>query len=214
MYTITGWLVALAIRVVRLTSVQKFHDDPRPGLKDKGDSYIYAVLLAMQLSTVVVREKKTGAMVSASKDGDLLVPALRLNGVIPFRGSARTRDKDKGGRKALEQMIEHSKKGLPTYFAIDGPRGPRNHVHKGVAELARQSGAAVILTYAVPRRRKILIKTWDRTQIHPPLNRIDVYFSEPIYPGENESTNDLRQRITQVLTLDEKKFDPEEAIVR
>ena len=87
-------------------------------------------------------------------------------------------------------------------------------MHKGVAELARQSGAAVILTYAVPRRRKILIKTWDRTQIPLPFNRIDVYFSEPIYPGENESTNDLRQRITQVLTLDEKKFDPEEAIVR
>ena len=81
-----AWMAAAAVLVIRLTCRIRFHDDPRPALRARGVPYAYAFLHAHQIATVVVAEPGTGAMVSRSTDGELLIPSLRVRHVVAVRG--------------------------------------------------------------------------------------------------------------------------------
>lgn len=209
-----SWGAALMVLSLRLTCRVRVHDDPRPKLRAAGRRYIYAVLHAHQVSAVIDGERGTGAMVSRSRDGQLIVPALRISGIVPVRGSGGRGDGGgRGGREALDALVDHVKGGRPAYLAVDGPRGPRGHVHKGIAVLARQAEAAVVVMIPVPTRRWVLSKAWDRLQIPKPFCRIDGYFGEPVEPVAGETAEALRQRIESALMRLEELHDPDEHAV-
>jgi lysophospholipid acyltransferase (LPLAT)-like uncharacterized protein len=163
------------------------------------------------VSAAIDREKGTAAMVSQSADGELLLPGFWALGIKAIRGSGRSQEHDKGGRSALKQLIAHVLNGLPAYLAVDGPRGPRNHVRKGIAVLSRETGAAVLNVVAVPSRRWIIRGTWDRLQIPQPFCRIDGYFAEPLWPRGTETVEQYRLRIETSLNELEARHDPVEA---
>lgn len=197
----------LALRVTcRVTA----HNDPRERLRDAGRPYAFSILHAHSVAAAINREPNTAAMVSASEDGQLLIPAYRLLRIKAVRGSSRRTNREKGGRQALDQMIEHVAIDASVVLAVDGPRGPRNHVRKGIAVLSRSSGAAVLNVVTIPRKRFILSKTWDRMQIPVPFTKIDAYFAEPILPDESESVEEYRIRIQDSLNQLESVHDPEE----
>lgn len=207
-----SWGVAAVVLLLRWTCRVRVHNDPRPKLRSDGVRYIFSVLHAHQVAAIVDAERGTGAMVSRSLDGQIIVPALRVRGVIPVRGSGgKGRGTGRGGREALDALIAHVKSGRPAYLAVDGPRGPRGHVHKGVAVMARTCEAAVLLMVAVPSRRWILKRSWDRLQIPKPFSTIEGYFAEPIFPADDETAEQLRQRIEASLVALEKEHDPQEA---
>ena len=157
-------------------------------------------------------ETGTGAMVSRSDDGELLIPCLWLRGIVPIRGSNRHKSGDsKGGLGAIEALVEHVLGGAPGYLAVDGPRGPRNRVHKGIAVLSQRTGAAVINLVAVPSRRWIFTRAWDRFQIPKPFSIIHGYFSEPIFPQKDENVEQYRKRIEISLNDLEREHDPIES---
>lgn len=208
---VAGWLIALAVILLRWTCRFRLHDDPRPGLRQEKTPYAYAILHGHQLGAVLVAEAGTAAMVSRSVDGDILVPSLRVRGVKAVRGSSRLSGKDKGGGQALALLIDHVRGGAPAYFAVDGPRGPRGEVGLGIAILARATGAAVILAIPVPRRRWILTRAWDRFQIPKPFTRIDVYFMAPMWCGPNEDAEVFRARVQESLRALEYQHDAREA---
>lgn len=210
-YAIAAWLVVLVVVVLRLTCRLRGHRDPRPALRSRSQPYIYSVLHAHQVAAIVGSEAGTGAMVSRSADGGLIVPVLRTCGVVPFRGSGRRHGQDKGGLTALSQLTEHVQRGCPAYLAVDGPRGPRNHVQKGIAVLSQRTNAAVINVVPVPQRRWIIARAWDRLQIPHPFTTIDYYFGEPIYPRPEENAEQYRQRIESAICRLEEQHDPAEA---
>lgn len=206
-----GCIAAVFIVLLRWSCRSAWHHDPRPALREANTPYAYAFLHCHQVAAVIVRERGTAAMVSRSADGDLLVPSLRVSGIIPLRGSTRSKGKDKGGSAALERMVEHVRGGAPGYVAIDGPRGPRNQVQRGIAKLAIDTGAAVVVAVPLPRRRWILQKTWDRFQIPKPFTLIDVYFGEPVRVRDGEDIDAVRARIEVAITALEEQLDPVEA---
>ena len=210
--SVAAWLLALAMLTLRATCRITLHDDPRPQLRASSQPYAYSLLHAHQVSAAIDREKGTAAMVSQSADGDLLVPGFWALGIQAIRGSARSSGQDKGGRSALKQLIAHVHNGLPAYLAVDGPRGPRNHVRKGIAVLSRETGAAVLNVVAVPSRRWIIRGTWDRLQIPQPFCRIDGYFAEPLWPCGTETVEQYRLRIERSLNDLEALHDPVEAV--
>jgi hypothetical protein len=108
-------------------------------------------------------------------------------------------------------LVEHIRGGAPAYLAVDGPRGPRNRVHNGIALLSQLTGAAVLNIVPVPSRRWILTGTWDRLQIPKPFATINVYFGEPVFPRDLENVEDYRQRIEQSLNALELEHDLVEA---
>lgn len=208
---VAGWAAAMVVLFLRLTCRIRRHGDPRAELRARSRDYVYSVLHAHQLATVIGAERGTGAMVSQSMDGAILVPSLQLCGVVPVRGSSSKNGRDKGGRAAFQALIEHVTDGSPAYLAVDGPRGPRNRIHKGIALLSMKSGAAVVNVCAVPDRRWILPRTWDRLQIPKPFTTINVFFSEPIALQDGESAEQYRQRIEASLNQLEREHDPDEA---
>jgi lysophospholipid acyltransferase (LPLAT)-like uncharacterized protein len=141
----------------------------------------------------------------------MLIPSLRVRGVVPVRGSSRQAGLDKGGGDALTALIRHARGGAPVYLAVDGPRGPRNYVRRGIAQLAIEADAAVLVAVALPSRRRILRRSWDRFQIPLPFARIDVVFDEPTLPSDAEDAEGLRAVIMRRLVALEARHDPTEA---
>jgi lysophospholipid acyltransferase (LPLAT)-like uncharacterized protein len=132
-------------------------------------------------------------------------------GIKTIRGSSSLGRGDKGGLSALANLIEHVRDGKPAYLAVDGPRGPRSRVHKGIASLSQQTGAAVLNVISIPKRRWIFRRSWDRFQIPKPFSRIDVFVAETIWPESNERIEDYRRRIERSLCGLEALHDPIEA---
>ena len=205
------WFIALAIQNLRATCRVRIHDDPRPKLRADGGNYVFSVLHAHQIAAAICRERGTAAMVSQSADGDFVALGLRLIGIKTVRGSSRRTGEDKGGLSALSDLVEHVRIGYPAYLAVDGPRGPRNRVHKGIALLSQRTGASVLNVVAVPSRRWIFKRSWDRFQIPKPFTTIDIFVADPIWPEQNERIEEYSRRIEQSLCQLEKLRDPVEA---
>lgn len=209
---ILGWCGALYIVLLRLTLRLDAVADPRPRLKAAGRSYVYAILHSQQLNFVLFSDDvPIAAMVSGSKDGDVLVPPCRVRNIIAVRGSSRKRGKDKGGRRALDTMVEHVQAGIPGLLAVDGPRGPRSMVHWGIVDLALQTDSLIIVAGIFPQRRSILKKTWDRTQIPWPCTRMVGRFRDPIDPKAFPDRTAVRSHVAAELLALEQQFDPAEA---
>jgi lysophospholipid acyltransferase (LPLAT)-like uncharacterized protein len=208
MKKLTPWLAGLFVLTLRLTCRFRYNNDPRQLLNRDGVNHLVAGYHAVQIAGVLGAEPGVGTMVSRSKDGELVVPGLKLIGHVPLRGSSGT--SDKGGLEALQTLIEYVRGGKPVMLTVDGPRGPRGKAHKGISLLARKTKTPVVGVLAIPTRRWILSKTWDRLQIPKPFCTIDYYFSDLIYPQRGESLSGLTQRIEIALDELEKKHDPDE----
>jgi len=204
---LVGWLIGFAVLLLRMTCRTHVHNDPRPALTSDGIGHIFALLHAHQVASSMAADRGTGAMVSRSVDGEIIVPALRVGGHIPIRGSSGT---SKGGASALQALIEHVNGGRPAILAVDGPRGPRGSVQKGIGLLSKKTGAAVLAVVTIPSRRWILSKTWDRLQIPKPFSTIHCYFAEPLIRQQGETLDQFAKRIEVSLNQIEAKYDPQE----
>jgi len=209
-----GLVAAFLMVCWRATLRFRVEGDPRPSLRAAGRRYIYAVLHAQQLSFILLSDDvPILAMVSGSSDGDWLVSLCRGRRIVPVRGSSRTNGVDKGGRSALATMATGVMDGLPALLAVDGPRGPRNGVHRGIADLARQTDACIVVAgvFSTSRRRHILQRTWDRTQLPRPFSTLTARFRTPIDPRDFADAASLRERVATDLLALEQAFDPDEA---
>lgn len=208
--TFLSWMVAGLVGLLRSTCRVRFHHDPREQLRAQGQGYVYGFLHAHQMSIIIGSESGTAAMVSRSRDGQLVVPALRLAGCVVFRGSKKSNNRARGGQQAIDSLIEHVRAGHPAAIAVDGPRGPRGRVHKGVAMVSQQSGAAILVIVARPKYRWIAKRAWDRLQMPIPFCRIEGYFAAPIFPRDGEKLEAYRQRIEATLREMESQHDLKE----
>ncbi|QDT09235.1 DUF374 domain-containing protein [Planctomycetes bacterium K23_9] len=195
--------------LVRWTCRVRVHNDPRQTMTQAGVPHVFAALHAHQVAAMVSADPGTGAMVSRSADGQIIVPALRANGHVPVRGSGGRAEK--GGATALKALVEYLGVGTPVILAVDGPRGPRGTVHKGIGVLARKSGAGVLPVLVITNRRIILSKAWDRLQIPLPFGTIDAFFVEPMFQRKGEKLDGFAKRIETQLEKLEQQHDPQEA---
>lgn len=204
-------LVLTLITVIRRTCPVRFHNDPRPALREQGVPYIFAFLHGHQVNVMGGIEANVKAMVSRSRDGELIVEALKRVGCQAVRGSKQSSREDRGGREAVQELVEHLQGGGLVAIAVDGPRGPRGRVHKGAALISQRSGAPVLLVVAKPNRRFIATRAWDRMQIPLPFSRINGYYATPIFPEPGEKLEAYRRRIEAALLQLEQLHDPAEA---
>jgi hypothetical protein len=206
-YLLIGWL-----KLLRWSCRLQRFNDPRAGLQREGRGCLFGALHAHQLAITVYAEPGTGAMVSRSKDGDLIARVLEHQGVVPIRGSGGPRRK--GGATAWRAMFNHLQTGRPGFLAVDGPKGPRGVVHPGIAMLAQKTNTPVVPLSFVPSRRIIVTRAWDRIQIPLPFCRIEAHFGDPVEPRQGESVAEFALRIQQALWQLERDTDPSEAARR
>lgn len=207
--TVPGsYLLLLFIRMLHKTCSFNWINDPRPSLKKNNINYCYATLHSHQISFIMQGEPQSGALVSASPSGKLLMPLLKSYEMIPIKGSTDRKHKKKSGAVGLKKFINHSLSHKPTYFAIDGPIGPRGYVNRGISHLARVTKNEILSCIAVPTKRWYL-NTWDRIQIPKPFSTIN-YYVQVIKVDTDDTENSLRKKIHLSLAELEKTYDPVE----
>ncbi len=123
------------------------------------------------------------ALVSRSRDGELVAAALGRVGIASARGSS-----SRGGAAALKAVVRRMRRGLDAAFAVDGPKGParvvRSEGSTGVAHAADLSGGLVVPMAAACGRCHVFARAWDRFELPLPFTRVAVALGAPIPPGE------------------------------
>jgi lysophospholipid acyltransferase (LPLAT)-like uncharacterized protein len=105
-------------------------------------------------------------MVSASRDGEYIARVAGLLGHVPVRGSS-----NRGGIKALREMIGLLRQGKNGAIVADGSQGPARRVQPGCILMASKSGRPIV-PMAWATNRYFTFNSWDQTVIPFPFATI------------------------------------------
>jgi len=113
------------------------------------------------------------ALISASRDGDLLSDAIHRFGFDVVRGSS-----SRLGATALLQLSNVLTNGGDVVITPDGPRGPVYELGPGIIFLAQKTAAPVVpmnMEYSSCWR----VKSWDRFIIPKPFSHVRLIIGPP-----------------------------------
>ena len=181
------WLIAFGFRLLQLWArTLRYEIDDRAGIVDRPvtENYIGALwhnrLLIFPLVLRRFLPKRSGAaLISASRDGDLLADAIHRFRYDVVRGSS-----SRMGASAVRQLTEVLASGCDVVITPDGPRGPAYELGPGIIFLAQKSGAAVLpinLEYSSCWR----LGSWDRFMVPRPFAKVRVMIDAPYRVGSS-----------------------------
>jgi lysophospholipid acyltransferase (LPLAT)-like uncharacterized protein len=154
--------------------VEKGAEDYWYGSK-KSSKCVYAFWHGRLLySFFILRKMKPSALLSGSKDGDILAGVLKAWGYSLVRGSSGT-----GGGSAYENAVKALKSGTSIAITPDGSRGPYREAHSGAFRMAKETGVALI-PIGVGFSRAWTLRSWDKFQIPKPFSVAAVVVGAPI----------------------------------
>jgi len=175
--SLLSWLTIVALRVILVTCrvryINKQHVD-KFLLRDKK-----VVITTWHRCTIYFMVKygylHPMALLSPSKDGDLLAEFSKKLGFIIARGSS-----SRGGKQGSEQMVDFLNTGgrIATTVA-DGPQGPALRAKPGLVRIAQKSGVHLMPLIWSATRVWMFKRAWDRTIIPKPFSKIVISASEP-----------------------------------
>jgi len=140
--------------------------------------------------------RRGAALISASRDGDLLTDAIRHFGYEVIRGSS-----SRLGASAILQLTEELASGRDVVITPDGPRGPAYELDPGIVFLAQKSGASV-LPMNLEYSRCWRLGSWDRFIIPQPFSKVRVLISQPHHvepTGTPEEFETERRRVQDAM---------------
>ena len=125
-------------------------------------------------ATYYFRRRDIVVMISENFDGEWIARIIETFGFRTSRGST-----SRGGRRALLQLKREMDRGLPSGFAVDGPRGPARKAQPGAVWLAKLTGNPVV-PFHMEASSYWNLKSWDRTQIPKPFSTVALAVGTPI----------------------------------
>ena len=124
------------------------------------------------------KQLKLAAIISASRDGDMLARILASKNVGAVRGSSR-----RGGANALLAMAHlMQNEETDAVITVDGPAGPWHKAKDGALFLAHQTDAH-ILPVRIRHSCAWHAPTWDRFQVPLPFSSAVVRYGTPWEAG-------------------------------
>jgi lysophospholipid acyltransferase (LPLAT)-like uncharacterized protein len=168
-----AWLLTLRLTLVIDPALAALR--PRPFALAFWHGQQFALLRWAQHEHIV-------ALVSRSRDGELVAAALGRLGIGSARGSS-----SRGGAGALKAIVRRLRDGFDAAFAVDGPRGPARVVRSeagqvGVLSAARLGGGVVVPMAAACTRCHVFARAWDRFELPLPFSRVAVVLGPPLGP--------------------------------
>lgn len=131
----------------------------------------------------IFRNTGKTAIVSKSKDGLIAASVARKWKHDIIYGSS-----SRGGSSALREALRVLRTGRCIAVTPDGPRGPKEVVKPGVAQMALCSGAsAVAMNLSVDRAWRLT--SWDEFIIPKPFATLRVTLVEPLNPLQGDVTD-------------------------
>ena len=133
------------------------------------------------------------AMISRSKDGEIVSRVLEQHGVQMARGSS-----SRGGEVAVREVLRDVRAGANIAVTPDGPKGPRREVKAGVVFIARATGLPDVPFHFTAKKRKFL-RSWDRHLIPMPFSKAIFLYGEPIVVPREGDEEEWRLRIENAM---------------
>ncbi len=175
------WLIAFGFRLLQLWArTLRFEIDDRAGIVGRpvSENYIGALwhnrlLVFPFVLRRFLPQRHGAALISASRDGDLIADVVKRFGYDVIRGSS-----SRMGASAILQLAEVLASGRDVVITPDGPLGPAYELGPGIIFLAQKSGAAVVpmnLEYSHCWR----LGSWDRFIVPRPFAKVRVLINRP-----------------------------------
>ncbi len=179
--------VNVLCKTLRITLTNKKVIDD---LEKDGNNYVLAFWHGtMLLPWYINRKKNFAALISKSKDGELLAKILKHWKYEVVRGSSST-----GGNVALGIMVDYARNKSSIAITPDGPRGPIHKMKAGAIITAKKSGLPLVLV-GIGIHRKRILKSWDKFEIPSLFTKANVIFSDPIFIDKNLSYDETSKII-------------------
>ena len=175
------WLIAFGFRLLQLWArTLRFEIEDRAGVVGRRvtENYIGALwhnrlLVFPFVLRRFLPQRHGAALISASRDGDLIADVVQRFGYDVIRGSS-----SRLGTSALLHLTGVLMSGSDVVITPDGPRGPAYELGPGIIFLAQKSGAAVVpmnLEYSHCWR----LGSWDRFIVPRPFAKVRVLINRP-----------------------------------
>ena len=140
-----------------------------------GERCIYALWHARMLPLIYAyRGLGVAALVSRSRDGELIAGVIERIGYVAARGSS-----SRGGQQGFNELVRFAAQGRSLTITPDGPRGPREVVKPGLVRLASLTGLPV-LPVASACRRAWVLRSWDGFRVPRPFARVWISYGDPV----------------------------------
>lgn len=136
-------------------------------------------------------DKNPSALISQSKDGEILAGILEKWNYKLARGSSST-----GGKEALEILVEFARSGF-ALITPDGPRGPQRKLKAGAVVAAQLSQSPLVLCQVKIKSKYTFRKSWDCFEFPLPFSKITLQFSEPEFININSTREMISTKILQ-----------------
>jgi len=152
------------------------------------------LLVSMEMIRRTRAQRKTSALVSASKDGAYMAYALSCLNIGLIRGSS-----SRFGREALNVWINKLKAGEDVAITPDGPRGPVYELKPSLELVMRKTGVKCILLGSVCDNAWE-IRTWDTFRIPKPFSKVTLQIElfDPSTVDRKEIGKKLHSRMMAV----------------
>ena len=175
------WLIAFGFRLLQLWArTLRYEIDDRAGIVGRPvtGNYIGALwhnrlLIFPSILRRFFPQRHGAALISASRDGDLIADVVQRFGYDVIRGSS-----SRLGASAILQLTEALASGRDVVITPDGPRGPVYELGPGIIFLAQRSGAAV-LPMNLEYSRCWRLGSWDRFIVPQPFSKVRVLIDRP-----------------------------------
>lgn len=105
-------------------------------------------------------------IISQSRDGEFISKVVQHIGWIPVRGSC-----SRGGKEALQVMVQGVIENHIGGHIVDGPTGPPRVIKPGLISLARRTDA-VICPGIVSYENTWIMNSWDHFMVPKPFSRV------------------------------------------
>ena len=198
------WLIAVGFRILQLWALTlRYKIEDRAGVVGKVTAQNYIASLwhnRLLIFPFVLRrffpDRHGAALISASRDGELLADAIKRFGYDVVRGSS-----SRLGASAILQLSQTLASGRDVVITPDGPRGPAYELGPGIVFLAQKSGASVVpvnIEYSSCWR----LKSWDRFILPRPFAKVHVIIGSPHHVELSDTPEQFeaeRQRLQQAM---------------
>lgn len=170
------FLTNIVTALCKSLKIEKINDETVKKLNEENKNYILAFWHGtMLLPWFLHGSPKFAALISKSKDGDLLAKLLKHWKYEVVRGSSSS-----GGDVALGIMVDFAKSNYSVSITPDGPRGPAHKFKAGAVITAKKSKVPLILAGIGYKKKKVL-SNWDKFEVPYFFSKAKVIYSEPIY---------------------------------
>jgi lysophospholipid acyltransferase (LPLAT)-like uncharacterized protein len=193
-----NWLLRVLIEMVNRTiTFTTDNEEAFTALIESGQPFVIVFWHgSMTYPWWRMRYRNAAALVSQSKDGQLLADLLGSWGYHVLRGSS-----SRGSKEAMAAMRQAVGDGHVLCVTPDGPRGPYHEMKMGAIRVA-QTMKVPLLMVSVGYRRYYRLRSWDRFEIPRPFTRARVLFSDPIIidPGlQGEALDEKRHELEKTM---------------